>query len=109
MSLDHYINRIINADCLDILRELPDKCVDLVLTDPPYGINAGKNIRKGTQHGKALYKSGLNYDAKSWDNGIPSNEIFNEIFRVSKNQIIWGGITLLNTYKIVHAGLYGTR
>lgn len=89
--IEQYINRIINADCLDILRQLPDKCVDLVLTDPPYGINAGKNIRKGTQHGKALCKSGLNYDVKDWDNGIPSEEIFKEIFRVSKNQIIWGG------------------
>lgn len=32
-------NKIINADCMDILKQLPDKCVDLVLTDPPYGIN----------------------------------------------------------------------
>lgn len=32
-------NKIINADCLDILKQLPDKCIDLVLTDPPYGLN----------------------------------------------------------------------
>ena len=37
--IEQYINQIINADCLDILRQLPDKCVDLLLTDPPYGIN----------------------------------------------------------------------
>jgi DNA modification methylase len=39
--IDQYINRIINADCLDILRELPDKCIELVLTDPPYGSGGG--------------------------------------------------------------------
>lgn len=38
--MEQYINKIINADCLDILKNLPDKCVDLVLTDPPYGITA---------------------------------------------------------------------
>ena len=42
-KLDNYINQIINADCLDILRQLPDKSIDLVLTDPPYGINMAKN------------------------------------------------------------------
>ena len=36
--MQEYINKIINADCLDILKQLPDKCIDLVLTDPPYGI-----------------------------------------------------------------------
>lgn len=35
--LEEHINTIINADCLDILKQLPDKCIDLVLTDPPYG------------------------------------------------------------------------
>lgn len=38
MNLNEYENRIINADCLDVLRKLPDKCVDLILTDPPYGM-----------------------------------------------------------------------
>ena len=37
--MDKYINQIINADCMDILRELPDKSIDLVLTDPPYGMS----------------------------------------------------------------------
>lgn len=90
-ELQGFENKILNMDCLDFLKKCPDNYFSLVLTDPPYGINAGKNIRKDTQHGKALCKSGLNYVAKNWDNGIPSNKIFNEIFRVSKNQIIWGG------------------
>lgn len=77
--MEEYINKIINADCLDILKQLPDKCIDLVLTDPPYGIGISKNpIRQ--KHKK-----------KDWDNYIPIKEIFEQIFRVSKNQIIWGG------------------
>ena len=35
------VNKIYNADCMDILKELPDKCIDLVLTDPPYTFNVG--------------------------------------------------------------------
>ena len=45
MTLEELEGRIINADCMDILRELPDKCVDLVLTDPPYGIDYGGQLR----------------------------------------------------------------
>ena len=85
--MDKYINQIINADCLDILKELPDKCIDLVLTDPPYGIGEarGKNKSRGN---KAIAKD---YGNKDWDNSIPEKEIFNEILRVSKHQIIFGG------------------
>ena len=74
------LNQAFNMDCLDFMKELPDKCIDLVLTDPPYG----KNIEtSGTKFKK--------FTTKGWDKEIPSEEIFNEIFRVSKNQIIWGG------------------
>jgi site-specific DNA-methyltransferase (adenine-specific) len=77
------LNQAFNMDCLDFMKELPDKCIDLVLTDPPYGINIAKEKPR---------KSGRwNYEPKKWDNAIPSDEIFNEIFRISKNQIIWGG------------------
>lgn len=41
--IEQFENKIINADCLDILKQLPDKCIDLVLTDPPYGIKMAKN------------------------------------------------------------------
>jgi site-specific DNA-methyltransferase (adenine-specific) len=79
--------KIINADCMDILKQLPDKCVDLILTDPPYGIGeaAGKNLSRWK-----LAKP-TQYAIKDWDNKIPKKEIFDEIFRVSKNQIIFGG------------------
>lgn len=39
MVIEEIKNKIINADCMEILKQLPDKCIDLVLTDPPYGID----------------------------------------------------------------------
>lgn len=93
LTVSELENRIINADCLDILRQLPDKCIDLILTDPPYGIGAcNKNFtRQGKQTGKSKCVSGVKYKVANWDDAIPQKEIFKEIFRVSKNQIIWGG------------------
>lgn len=80
MLLDKIKNKIINADCLEIMRQLPDKCIDLILTDPPYGINYSKNPHSDSKMNK-----------KGWDNSTPPDEIFLEMFRVSKNQIIFGG------------------
>ena len=90
--MEQYINKIINADCLDILKQLPDKCVDLVLTDPPYGIGYDKQASSvgGTQHGKAATQKRI-YKQTNWDNKTPEKEVFDEIVRVSKRQIIFGG------------------
>jgi len=87
-SIDELKNRIINADFHDILRELPDKCVDLLLTDPPYGIDIiGQRIKKDPykKHGFAQFAM------KDWDDERPTKEDFKEMIRVSKNQVIWGG------------------
>ena len=81
------VNKIHNADCMDILKELPDKSIDLVLTDPPYGINIAKNGKVGGCKCCAV----TDYGKKDWDNKIPEKEVFDEIFRVSKHQIIFGG------------------
>ena len=77
------VNKIYNADCMDILKELPDKCIDLVLTDPPYGIGRFGN--------RVEISNRIDCTAKinKWDKK-PNQELFNEIFRVSKNQIIFG-------------------
>ena len=75
---------LINDDCMNILWKLPDKCFDLAIVDPPYGIKINESIgkRKGMKHRgrKKAY----------WDNEIPCINYFNELFRVSKNQIVWG-------------------
>lgn len=92
MTLEELEGRIINADCMDILRELPDKYVDLVLTDPPYGIDYGGQLIKGEEFKFNTNKHGWrNFGNNEWDKERPSEEIFKEILRVSKNQIIWGG------------------
>ena len=81
------LNKVYNADCLEIMRSMPDKCVDLVLTDPPYGlgISGQKENIKNKKSDRKFHK-----DLK-WDNQAPSKDVFNEIFRISKNQVIWGG------------------
>lgn len=85
--MEQYINKIINADCLDILKQLPDKCIDLVLTDPPYGIkeSCGKN------KSRTKLAVAKDYGNKDWDNKIPPKDVFDEILRVSKHAIIFGG------------------
>lgn len=85
MDISSLENKIVNADCLDILKQLPDKCVDLVLTDPPYGIGNKFTSEYGLQVQKSKRGS------FSWNDAIPSKEIFDEIKRVSRNQIIFGG------------------
>lgn len=94
--MEKYINQIIHADCMDILKQLPDKCIDLVLTDPPYGIKMAKNTNicsKTDYYGKnqkGFYAKEL-HKQKQWDNKRPDKIYFDEIVRVSKNQIIFGG------------------
>ena len=71
------------GDCMDLMRQYPDKYFDLAIVDPPYGI--------GMDGGNVGYKGLNNLKKKNWDKEIPSDEYFQELFRVSKNQIIWGG------------------
>ncbi|MCP4354036.1 MAG: site-specific DNA-methyltransferase [Proteobacteria bacterium] len=80
------LNQAFNMDCLEFMKELPDKCIDLVLTDPPYGI---KRFQKGFGASRFKSDSRANKDGLKWDIK-PEKELFNEIFRVSKYQIIWG-------------------
>lgn len=84
----YQINEILNTvhcmDCLDFMKSMPDKCIDLVLTDPPYGI--GDKFKSGL-NSKMNFKEIVNI---GWD-VKPDKIYFDEIFRISKNQIIWGG------------------
>jgi site-specific DNA-methyltransferase (adenine-specific) len=82
-------NIVYNKDCIEGMKEYPDKWFDLSIVDPPYGINADENAFKSGVNGKKhRFK---NHNQKDWDKEIPSKEYFNELIRVSKNQIIWGG------------------
>ncbi len=71
--------KITNEDNMELMARYEDNYFDLAIVDPPYGIGISKNpVRQ--QHTK-----------KEWDNNIPNKKYFSELFRVSKNQIIWGG------------------
>ncbi len=93
---------ITNEDNMALMARYPDKHFDLAIVDPPYGINAPNmsatpnQRRSGLQRlngsGSKLKNRVLNTAKKiEWDNAIPDQEYFKELFRVSKNQIIWGG------------------
>ena len=73
---------ITNEDCMDLMARYPDKYFDLAIVDPPYGIGANKMKR-----GNAKIKP----DKRKWDSCAPDKNYFDALFRVSKNQIIWGG------------------
>jgi site-specific DNA-methyltransferase (adenine-specific) len=72
---------LLNMDCMDYLRDCPDKSFDLAIVDPPYGIGINSSGRLGHYGGKG----------KDWDKAVPDTAYFDEVSRVSNNQIIWGG------------------
>ena len=84
IDLNNFQSVFLNCDCMEGMKQFPDKFFDLAIVDPPYGISINHNMgrRKGDKHSE--YKKVL------WDNQPPDESYFNELFRVSKNQIIWG-------------------
>ena len=82
--MKYELNNFYNCDCMDLMKEFPDKYFELAIVDPPYGIGDDKLTSGGTWASK--YSKG---DA-SWDT-VPDKTYFDELFRVSQNQIIWGG------------------
>ena len=79
--------KLINDDCMDIMAQYPDKYFDLAIVDPPYGIGMGK---KKTIGKRGNTYSTTNYYQSDWDSKIPDKKYFDELFRVSQNQIIFG-------------------
>jgi site-specific DNA-methyltransferase (adenine-specific) len=85
--------RLFRCDCMDFMREVPDKYYELGIIDPPYGIgeSGGELHSNRSLNGAGKLKSRiLNTGNTKWDNA-PNDQYFNELFRVSQNQIIWGG------------------
>ena len=85
-----------NMDCMEGMKQFPDKYFDLAIVDPPYGIGydtiaekAGGTRSKNAATAKRIYHGG------GWDTKPPNDDYFTELFRVSKHQVIWGG----NYYK----------
>jgi site-specific DNA-methyltransferase (adenine-specific) len=80
-------------DCMELMREYPDKHFDLAIVDPPYGIGfQGRyDVKIKRSNGSHGITSRPMHAKKQWDNKIPDNSYFEELKRVSINQIIWGG------------------
>ena len=76
-----------NADCMEIMKQYPDNHFDLAIVDPPYGINRAGQTETFTKQKKHKRK---HFDNKGWDNERPELYYWNELKRVSKDQIIWG-------------------
>ena len=80
-----------NADNMEIMAQYPDKYFDLAIVDPPYGLDLA-NMNMGIGKSKKASKiQNRKWQPKDWDKNAPKAEYFKELFRVSKNQIIWGG------------------
>ena len=73
-------------DCMELLRDTPDNAFDLAIVDPPYGIGEDG----GKSKSRDRVGAGVEYASKEWDKNRPAEEYFNELRRVSLNQIIWG-------------------
>jgi len=91
-----------NLDCMDFLRDCPDNHFNLAICDPPYGIGADEQQNESAKSGR-ISNGGRwkEYKPTQWDRNIPTAEYFNELLRVSKNQIIWGG----NYYELPLSGV----
>ena len=78
------LNKLYNMDCMEGMKQFPDKYFELAIVDPPYGIGINHNMgrRKGDKRS--------DYKKVNWDNEIPTAKYFKELYRVSQNQIIWG-------------------
>ncbi len=74
---------ILNIDCMEYMKDQEDNAFDLAIVDPPYGIDIAKENKGGS--------GWVAREGKDWDKNIPDADYFEQLFRVSKNQIIWGG------------------
>ena len=77
---------LIYDDCMNIMINYPDNYFDIAIVDPPYGLD------KSSTHGRGKLKNRIlnTSEIQKWDK-VPDQSYFDELFRVSKNQIIWGG------------------
>lgn len=92
------------ADCMAVMREMPDNAYDLAIVDPPYGRgeDGGTNRNHGVKqrNGTVMLCRDGGYQAKSWDRKPPPPEYFAELRRVSRHQIVWG----INYYSVAWPG-----
>lgn len=90
-------NEAYNMDCIEYMRSLPDNVFDIAVCDPPYGkgnddnlVGGGGSDRDSKSISELRGGGGGKAEAPQWD-VAPPQEFFDELFRISRNQIIWGG------------------
>jgi len=81
---------ITNEDNMALMARYPDNYFDLAIVDPPYGIDVDNREDHGKKRSKKSASKSKDYKKKGWDSEVPKEEYFKELFRISKNQIIWG-------------------
>ena len=98
MEVEQFGNiKLYNGDCMDVMKTFKDKQFSLAIVDPPYGIGADRAqnnaaMQRIKAEGKSKAGRGWKlYADTDWDNETPNDEYWQELFRVSKNQIVWGG------------------
>jgi len=97
------VSEVKNMDCMEYMAGFPDKYFELAIVDPPYGIGFdGETDSMVTNNASGKWNNarGKGYKRKEWDKNKPNSDYFDELFRVSKNQIIWGG----NYYELPISG-----
>jgi len=85
---------LFHADCMDILKRYPNKYFDLAIVDPPYSETFNTNACADNKGKKG------NYNISTLTGHLPTDEYWNELFRVSKNQIVWGGNYFTDVLKV---------
>ena len=88
------MNKVHLCDCMEFMRNVPDKYYELAIVDPPYGIGIDGQKGDARPYGSGKYHASKwtrkQYEFKGWDKQ-PTNEYFDQLFRISVNQIVWGG------------------
>lgn len=77
---------VFNEDCVEAMRQMPNNAFDLAVVDPPYGIKYARG-----KHGWGVCENRPSLSDVAWDNA-PSEDYFRELRRVSRHQIVWGGV-----------------
>jgi site-specific DNA-methyltransferase (adenine-specific) len=93
------LTRSFNMDCMEFMKDVPDKFYELAVVDPPYGIGEDG----ASNHSRAKLAKSKLYTPKNWDKSAPNKEYFKELLRISKNQIIWGANHFMN---VISKGFY---
>jgi site-specific DNA-methyltransferase (adenine-specific) len=79
-----------NVDCMEYMRELPDNAFELAIVDPPYGIKMHGGVTYQRPSRPNSYGKPPKHEKKDWDKASPTKAYWDELFRVAKNQIVWG-------------------